>query len=323
MKKCVVTGGAGFIGSHLVDALLDRGCEVTVIDNMFTGSLSNIHHNLKNSKFKLKRMSILHNGLKDIFSEADTIFHLAAIPRVQYSISHPYLTQKVNLEGTLNVLEFARRTDVDKIIFSSSSSVYGDQSSLPLKECMSPHPMSPYGVQKLAGEQYMQLYYDLYGIKTVILRYFNVYGPRDDPTISPPRLIPHTIYLLKNNKSPIIYGNGTQTRDFTYVKDVVNATVLATHIKNKKLFGQPINTGTGINTSVIDIINILKKLLKKDITPIYKRKLKEPIHSQADIQRAKDILKWSPETSLSNGIELTINWIESIPQKVIYTINKI
>ena len=310
MERCVVTGGAGFIGSHLVDKLLELGCEVTVVDNLFTGNWENIKHNMKNNRFKFEKISILSNELKKVFYEADTIFHLAAIPRVQYSIEHPYLTEKINVEGTLNVLEASRKADVNKIVFSSSSSVYGEQSHLPLREDMSPYPMSHYAVQKLAGEQYMHLYHKMYGFKTVILRYFNVYGPRDNPMISPHRLIPYTIYLLKNNRPPVIHGDGTQTRDFTYVADVVNATVLAAHIENKDLYGQPINIGTGISTSVIDVIERIKDILKKkNISPIFKEPLKEPKHTQADINRAKNVLGWSPKIDLFEGIELTINWI--------------
>ncbi len=310
MEKCVITGGAGFIGSHLVDKLLELGCEVTVVDNLFTGSWENIKHNMKNNRFKFERISILSNELKEVFYEADTIFHLAAIPRVQYSIEHPYLTEKINVEGTLNVLEAARKADVNKIVFSSSSSVYGEQSHLPLREDMPTYPMSHYAVQKLAGEQYMHLYHELYGFKTVILRYFNVYGPRDNPMISPHRLIPYTIYLLKNNRPPVIHGDGTQTRDFTYVADVVNATVLAAQIENKDLYGQPINIGTGISTSVIDVIERIKDILKKkNISLIFKEPLKEPKHTQADINRAKNVLGWSPQIDLLEGIKLTINWI--------------
>ena len=312
VEKCVVTGGAGFIGSHLVDKLIEIGCEVTVVDNLFTGRVDNIKHHLKDNIFKFERISILNNDLKNASSDADTVFHLAAIPRVQYSISHPYLTEKVNTGGTLNVLEVARKTDVNKIIFSSSSSVYGNQNELPLREDMHPRPISHYGVQKLTGEHYMRMYHELYGLKTVILRYFNVYGPRDSPFISPHRLIPYTIYLLLNDKSPVINGSGSQTRDFTYVGDVVNATILAAQIK-KDIYGQPINIGTGVNTTVIDIVNIIKHVLNKEnIASVFKEKVKEPAHTQADIIRAKRMLGWQPKVDLVEGIKSTVKYISSM-----------
>jgi nucleoside-diphosphate-sugar epimerase len=312
VEKCVVTGGAGFIGSHLVDKLIEIGCEVSVVDNLFTGSIENIKHHLSNSRFKFERISILNNDLKQVFSGADTVFHLAAIPRVQYSISHPYLTEKVNAEGTLNILEVARKADVDRIIFSSSSSVYGNQNELPLKEDMHPRPISHYGVQKLTGEHYMRMYHELYGLKTVILRYFNVYGPRDSPFISPYRLIPHTIYLLQNDKSPVINGTGTQSRDFTYVSDVVNATVLAAQA-DTDAYGQPINIGTGKATSVIEMVEIIKNILvKEEISPIFREGVKEPTNALADIVRAKRILGWQPKINLLKGLESTIKYLTTI-----------
>ncbi len=309
MKTCLVTGGAGFIGSHLVDKLLELGCEVMVVDNLFTGSWENIKHNLKKKGFKFERMSILHNDIKKIFSDADTVFHLAAIPRVQYSMHHPYLTEKINVEGTLNVLEAVRKVDVKKVIFSSSSSVYGNQKSLPLREDMSSSPISHYAVHKLAGEHYMKLYYEVYGLPTIILRYFNVYCPRDDPLIYPHRLIPYSIYLLYNNKQPIIYGDGNQTRDFTYVTDAVNATIHAAISEDRRIYGSPINIGTGIRTSVKKVIKFVQNHLgKTEISPLFKPKLKEPTHTQADIEKAKNLLGWEPKTSLNEGIKSTINW---------------
>ena len=312
VEKCVVTGGAGFIGSHLVDKLLESGCEVTVVDNLFTGNLENIKHNLKNKRFKFERMSVLNDDLKKIFSDVDTIFHLAAIPRVQYSMHHPYLTEKINVGGTLNVLEAARKADAKRVIFSSSSSVYGNQTSLPLREDMFPNPMSHYAVHKLAGEHYMRLYYEVYGLPTVIIRYFNVYGPRDDPLISPHRLIPYSIYLLYQGKQPIIHGDGNQTRDFTYVADAINATLHAATIDDKRVYGSPVNIGTGINTAVKKAIGIIQsKLGKSDLSPLFKPKLKEPTHTQADIEKAKNILGWEPKVSLEEGIKSTINWFVS------------
>ncbi len=312
MEKCAVTGGAGFIGSHLVDKLLELGCEVTVLDNLFTGSLENIKHNLNKRGFKFERASILHSNLEKIFSDADTVFHLAAIPRVQYSMHHPYLTNKINIEGTLNVLEAARKADVEKVVFSSSSSVYGNQISLPLREDMMLYTLSHYAVQKLTGEQYMRMYYEVYGLPTVVLRYFNVYGPRDDPMIYPPRLIPNSIYRIYNNESPVIHGDGSQTRDFTYVQDVVNATIRAAFVDNEQIYGFPINIGTGTNTSVKKALDVIKNYLdKNDVRPSFKPALKEPTHTQADIEKARNLLGWKPRVSLEKGIMITINWFKN------------
>ncbi len=309
IKKCVVTGGAGFIGSHLLDVLVQRDCEVIVADNLFTGKIENIKRHLQTPTVKFFNISILSDNLSTVFSDADVVFHLAAIPRIRYSTKYPLITNKVNVEGTLNVLEAVRKSNVERVVFSSSSSVYGPQPILPLKEDMEPNPISHYAVQKLIGEKYMQLYGELYGIKTIILRYFNVYGPRDDPKIWPPRLIPKTIYELINDKQPIVYGNGKQSRDFTYVKDVVDATLMAAEAKEENLYNYPINVGTGISTTVMDVLELINNFLNKKMNPIFKKKLEEPPHTQADTRKAGIVMGWSHQTDLSKGIESTINWI--------------
>ena len=189
--------------------------------------------------------------------------------------------------------------------------MYGNQSSLPLREDMLPHPLSHYAVQKLTGEQYMRMYYEVYGLPTVVLRYFNVYGPRDDPMIYPPRLIPNSIYRIYNNESPVIRGDGSQTRDFTYVQDVVNATIQAALVDNEEIYGFPINIGTGTNTSIKKALEVIKNYLdKNDVRPSFKPALKEPAHTQADIEKAQNLLGWKPGVSLEKGIMITINWFK-------------
>ncbi len=306
--KCLVTGGAGFIGSHLVDRLLRLGYEVVVIDDLSSGKKKNLTHHRNNPNLKLVIKNICDNNIKNLFENVTVIFHLAAIPRVQFSIKFPEKTNKVNATGTLNILELARKAGVKRFVYSASSSAYGNQEKLPLVETMNPNPMSPYALQKLVGEYYCRLYNLLFGMETICLRYFNVYGPRQDPSGCYACLIPKSINFVLSGKNPEIYGDGEQTRDFTYVDDIVEANILAATTNNKKAFGQVFNVGNGNNLSVN---NIVKSIIgDRNIKPEYKPPVVEPRDTLANITKINKVLKWQPKFNFKQGIKETINWFK-------------
>ena len=304
--KCLVTGGAGFIGSHLVDRLLDLNYEVIVIDNFFSGKKENLEQHKDDPNLKIFKKDICDKEIYSLFKDVSIVFHVAAIARVQYSIEFPEKTNEANINGTLNVLEAAKKAGVKRFVYSASSSAYGDQDKLPLIETMNPNPMSPYALQKLVGEYYCKLYNLLFGMETICLRYFNVYGPRQDPFGGYACLIPKSITLVLQEKSPEIYGDGEQTRDFSYVKDVVEANILAATTNNEKAFGQIFNVGNNNNVS---INNVIKTIIgNKKIKPNYKPPVIEPKNTLADISKIKEILKWNPKFTFEEGITETIKW---------------
>jgi UDP-glucose 4-epimerase len=291
--KILVTGGAGFIGSNLVDKLIDGGCKVFVIDNLSTGKKENL-----NKKAIFYKADICHlDKILPLFKGIDYVFHLAANPRVIFSVENPIESHKVNVDGTLNVLYASYKNRVKRLIFASSAAVYGDIKELPLKENMTPKPISPYGLHKLIGEHYCKLFSNLYNLETVCLRYFNVYGPRMDPYGPYALVIGKFLKLRKENKPLTIYGDGKQTRDFIYVDDVVKANILA--MKSKKVGrGEIINICSGKNYS----INYIAKLIggRKIYLPARKGEMK---HTLGDNSLAKKLLGWKPEISLEEGIE--------------------
>ncbi len=306
-KKYLVTGGAGFIGSNLVDALLERGNRVVVVDNFSTGKIKNLAEHRGNKNLKIYKKDI-NDNLSAIFkkNKFDAVFHVAALPRVQFSIAQPLKTNRANLDGTLNLLETCRRFRVKRFIFSSSSSIYGGQKTLPLIETMKPNPLSPYALHKLASEHYCRLYNLIHGMETISLRYFNVYGPKQDPRGQYAILIPKFTYLIKHNKRPKINGDGEQTRDFTHVSDVVRANLLAAKTRNKKCFGEMFNIGAGDNQSVNKVTNLILKNLKKNLKPVHGPAVIEPHDTLADVRKAKKLLGWSPKVKFEKGIKLTI-----------------
>jgi len=309
MAKSIVTGGAGFIGSHLVDKLLELGEEVIVIDDFSLGKEENLFHHKENPKLKIIRKSICDQDIEPLFAGIKVVYHVAALPRVQYSIKNPKETNKVNIEGTLNILEMCRKAGVKRVVYSASSSAYGNQDSLPLRENMSPNPMSPYALQKLTGEYYCKIYHLIYGIETISLRYFNVFGPRQDPIGGYACLIPKSIKLSLEGKSPIIFGDGEQTRDFTYVKDVVAANILAAKTSNKEAFGKTFNVGNSRNFSVNKVVSLI--LEGKGISPRYELPVIEPKGTLADTTQIKKILGWTPEYSFEDAIKETISWFDN------------
>jgi len=304
--KYLVTGGYGFIGSQVVDKLLEQGHEVIVID---TKETENLAQHKDNKNLTIKNVSIC-DDLSHIFVNKDieAVFHLAAIPRVQYSIKNPVETHDVNVNGTVNLLEMSTQFGVKRFIFSSSSSIYGDQETMPLVETMTANPMSPYALQKLIGEQYCKMYYTLYGLKTVSLRYFNVYGPRQDPSGEYATLIAKFIKLINNNQQPIINGDGEQTRDFTYVGDVVEANILAAHTQNQNAFGETFNIGFGRNLSVNQVTQQIIKLSGKDIQPKHGPPVIEPKDTVADVRKVKELLDWIPKVDFEEGLKKTFEF---------------
>ena len=292
MKKVIVTGGAGFIGSHIVDALIDAGYEVHIIDNMSAGKEENINPKAIFHKVDIRDKETLVSLFKDV----KYVFHEAAMPRVQYSIENPIETHDINVNGLLNVLESCRLNNVKRLIFASSSSIYGEPDKLPTKEDMAINPMSPYAAHKYIGEVYLKLYSQIYGLETVCPRYFNVYGPRLDPEGSYPLVIGYFMKLLKQSKPLSITGDGEQTRDFVHVKDVARANLLAMKSDNVGK-GEVINIGGGTRYS----INYIAKLIGGQIEYIAPRI--EPHDTEADISKARELLSWEPSVSLEEGIK--------------------
>lgn len=298
-KRVLVTGGAGFIGSHLTKRLLKEGCRVTVIDDLSEGKWGNLpqHPNL------VKHEGSILDNMSKLAAGQDVIFHLAAIPRLQRSLDDPWQTHKVNVDGTLNLLLAAKKHKIKRFIFSSSSSVYGKQRYLPFSENMRPNPPVPYSLQKLVGEEYCRMFFDLWGLGTISLRYFNVYGPQMNPDGPYANLIPKFIKLLSQDKTPTINGDGRQTRDFTYVSDVVEATLLAA---KSHLSGEVFNIGFGKSISVNEVALAINRLMGKNIKPIHGPALIESKASLSSFLKAKRDLGWKPKVNLEKGLRMMI-----------------
>lgn len=290
--KVVVIGGAGFIGSHVTDALVARGYDVHVVDNLSGGKKENINPKSVFHQADIREL----DSIKPIIKDAKYVFHLAALPRVQYSIAYPEETHAVNVTGTLNVLIAAKEGGVKRVIYSASSSAYGDQKMMPLVETMTPNPKSPYGLQKYIGEQYCRVWSEVYGLESVSLRYFNVYGPRMNPDGAYALAIGKFLKQRKERKPLTIWGDGTQTRDFTNVRDVVRANLLASESK-KVGKGEVINIGAGRNFSV----NQLAKLIGGEV--VHEPPRLEPHDTLADNSLAQKLLGWKPGVTLEEGIK--------------------
>lgn len=301
--KSIVTGGAGFIGSHIVDGLIARGDDVVVIDDLSEGR----RENLKGAKARLVVASILNvNVLNREFKGADAVFHQAALRSVPKSLDEPLQYNHVNIDGTYNVLEAARKADVPRVVFASSSSVYGEGHPLPLKESYYPKPKSPYAATKLAGESYMSMFHELYGLKTISLRYFNVFGPRQPPNSQYSGVIPLFIKAAQNGKPPLIYGDGEQSRDFTYVSNIVKVNILASEAKRG--FGEAFNVADGIAVTVNDLASKINSYLGKDVRPTYApARPGDVLHTLAELDKSRDILGYVPDVMFDDGLKLTIN----------------
>ena len=293
MAKVVVTGGGGFIGSHVVDALVARGDEVHVIDMFVAGHFEG-RRNPQATYHEADIRSV--DNLAPILKDAAYVFHLAALPSVQYSIENPIETESVNVQGTTTLLKAASDAGVKRFVFSSSAAVYGDQLNLPLTETMPYMPKSPYALHKVTGEQACVLWSELYGLQTVSLRYFNVYGPRLDPNGAYALAVGKFLRLRKEGAPIEIWGDGSNTRDYVYVSDVARANLLAA-TSEKVGKGEAINIGTNKETDV----NTLASLIGGEVTHIDARN--EIGRSQADNARAKELLAWEPTVSFADGID--------------------
>jgi len=309
LKSVLVTGGAGFIGSHLVEKLVARGAKVTVLDNFSTGKKENLSQ-FKN-KIELIKGSITNKKIvKKCVANVDVVFHLAAIPSVPRSFQFPIETTKVNLDGTLNILEEASNAKVKRLIFASSSSVYGDSPVLPKYEELPPNPLSPYATSKLGGELYCKIFSKMGKIETVSLRFFNVYGPRQDPNSQYAAVIPNFIKKLLQGEKPVIFGSGEQTRSFTYVSDVVDAMVLAAG--KEGINGEVINIASRERISINDLLDIVATRVKIKIIPQYLPPRKGDIlHSYGEIKKAEKILNFRPSITLEEGIKMVVRQYKS------------
>jgi len=306
MKKCLVTGGAGFIGSNLVESLVGASVQVKVLDNLSSGVLQNLEQFREYIDFKQGDVRDL-GTLREIMSGVEVVFHQAALVSVPQSIEDPIEAAMVNDLGTLNVLESARHSGVRRVVFASSCAVYGDLPQLPKKEEMDTRPMSPYAASKLHGETYAKLYRDLYGLETVCLRYFNVYGPRQDPSSPYSGVISIFMDKAARGETPTIYGDGEQCRDFVYVADVVQANLLAAQRQN--ISSVVINVGTGKSVTVNSLWKNIAELAGVHGEPERANSRPGDIRqSVAEISQAHELLDFEPRYSLEEGLKLTWEW---------------
>jgi nucleoside-diphosphate-sugar epimerase len=313
MTNYLVTGGAGFIGSHMVEALRARGARVRVVDSLITGHRANLAH--------IDDVEFIEGDLADLdvarraVDGMDYVLHQAAIPSVPRSVKDPIASNRANIDATLNVLVAARDAGVKRVVYAGSSSAYGDTPTLPKHEEMAPNPLSPYALQKLVGEQYMTMFTRLYGLETVTIRYFNVFGPRQDPGSAYSGVISRFLLALTEGEPPVIFGDGEQTRDFTYVANVVDGVLRAAESSNAA--GEVINVATGGRISLNQLLQTLQRLTGDTGAARY-----EPVRagdvrdSQADIAKAERLLGYHPLVLLDDGLQRTLAWFQQKPAAV-------
>ena len=304
MSSYLVTGGAGFIGSHLVEELIRRGERVRIVDSFITGKRQNLAH--------LPKIEVVEGDLGDLSvaqaatASMDYVLHQAAIPSVPRSVDDPITSNRANIDATLNVLVAARDAHVKRVVYAGSSSAYGDTPTLPKREDMATRPLSPYALQKLVGEQYMQMFTALYGLETVTTRYFNVFGPRQDPSSPYSGVISVFASALIENRSPKVYGDGEQTRDFTYVANVVDGVLRAC---SAHVSGMVLNVATGSRISLNELFRALRELTGRHVNPSYAPARAGDVRdSQADISRAKQLLGYEPIVPFDEGLRRTVEW---------------
>ncbi len=305
MAQYLVTGGAGFIGSHLVEELLRRGERVRVVDSLVTGKRENLAH--------IPQVEFVHGDLSDIevarrvVQGVDYVLHQAAIPSVPRSVEDPITSNRNNIDASLNVLVAARDAGVRRVVYAGSSSAYGNQPTLPKVETMVTDPLSPYALQKLVAEQYCRMFTQLYGLETVTIRYFNVFGPRQDPSSPYSGVISVFVSALVEGRRPKIYGDGEQTRDFTYVANVVDGVLRACHAPDAS--GEVINVATGGRISLNELFRTVRDLTGAKGDPIYEDPRTGDVRdSQADIGKARRLLGYEPLVRLADGLQKTVEW---------------
>ncbi len=308
MSHYLVTGGAGFIGSHLVEELTRRGEQVRVLDNLSTGKLRNLAH--------IPGVEFQEGDLADPAACArategiDYVLHQGAIPSVPRSVKDPVTSNRANIDGSLNILVAARDAGVKRLVYAGSSSAYGDTPTLPKREDMPTKPLSPYALQKLVAEQYCQMFTRLYGLETVTIRYFNVFGPRQDPGSPYSGVISLFATAVLEGRQPTIYGDGGQTRDFTYVANVVDGVLRACHAPNAA--GEVINVATGGRISLNELLLTMNGLVGTSLTPLYAEGRQGDVRdSQADITKARTLLGYTPLVTLEEGLRHTLAWARS------------
>ncbi len=306
MNKYLVTGGAGFIGSHIAEELVKKGHAVRIIDNFFTGKRENISSFLE--EIELVEADIREfKACRKVVEGMDFVLHQAALTSVPLSIEDPLLTNEINITGTLNLLLASRDAKVQRLVFASSAAVYGDESRLPKTENMEGLPISPYALSKQVGELYCRLFSQLYGLSTVCLRYFNIFGPRQDPFSQYASVIPNFIGKMLKEEKPPVFGDGEQSRDFLYVSNVVDANILASNARD--VSGEVFNIAGGEKTTVNLLVKELNDTLGKEIKPSYEDPRPGDIkHSYADISKARKMLKYEPTVSFSEGLSETVHW---------------
>jgi len=309
IKRYLVTGGAGFIGSNIVKYLLKAGHKVKVFDDFSTGKKENIQEFVDMDNFELYEGDSRNiKDIKEVIKGIGYVLHQAAIPSVQRSIEHPIKSNDSNIKGTLNLLLAARDEGVKKVVYASSSSIYGPSQNLPKREDMPVNPISPYALTKYTGEKYCQIFSDIYGLPTVCLRYFNVFGPKQDPNSEYSAVIPKFINLMLKGTRPIIFGDGEQSRDFTYVDNVVRANIKAAH---SDIIGEVINIACGGRITINKIVEKINEILQSNIIPRYENPRQGDIrHSKADISKAKNLLSYSPIIDFINGLNKTVEWFK-------------
>lgn len=309
MATYLITGGAGFIGSNIVAELVRRGERVRVLDNFATGKRENIAPFL--SQVELMEGDLRHpETVREAVKGVDYVLHQGALPSIQRSIEDPLTTNEVNARGTLNLLIAARDAGVKRVVYASSSSIYGDAPTLPKVETMKPAPKSPYAASKLAGEHYCQVFHRVYGLETICLRYFNVFGPNQDPTSEYSAVIPKFITAMLLGEHPVIYGDGLQSRDFTPVVNVVEANLLAVDAEDAA--GEVFNVACGKRYNLLELIEALNRILDTSLTPIHAPPRPGDVrHSQADISKARSMLGYSVEVAFEEGLKRAVEWYES------------
>lgn len=310
LKTALVTGGAGFIGSHLVEGLVDRGYQVRVVDNLCTG-------NVENLKAVANEIEFLEADVNDserltgVMKGVDVVFHQAALASVPLSLEQPHQVNQACVNGTLNVLEIAKNCGVQKLVYAASSSCYGDKPYASKRESDELMTMSPYAAAKLAGEFYCQAFYHSFGLETVGIRYFNVFGPRQDPDSPYSAVIPLFITWMLSGQSPIVYGDGLQSRDFTYVKDIVQGNVLAA--EKSGIGGRVFNVANGRSTDLLTLIRLLNQFLGTEIDPVHRQARAGDVReSLADITNATKVLGYCPSTRFEDGLEKSIAYYRSV-----------
>jgi nucleoside-diphosphate-sugar epimerase len=314
MALYLVTGGAGFIGSNVVEELLRRGERVRILDNFSTGKRDNVTEIQKilkneNDPHSLQRLELIegdvrsYQTVREAVDDVDFILHQAALPSIPRSIKDPITTNEVNVVGTLNILNAAIECKPNRVIYASSSSVYGDLATFPLTEEMLPRPLSPYAASKSAAEKYCQVFTRLYGLKTIVLRYFNVFGPRQDPVSYYSAAIPKFIRLMKRGQSPTIYGDGEQSRDFTYVSNVVEANLLVCEKSLEGLSGEIFNVACGRSVTINELVSSINELLGTKIAPTYADSRPGDVrHSLSSIDKARQLLGFEPKVAFYEGL---------------------